>query len=665
MSCCDTRQGFYSEQGFKVSDGFPVEQGFKVSQGFVSGGDLFNGTYACYPFYTNGNNTITDGAKINTRLSDKNADNDAGNFETVPEYTTFFTGSGELDEPSATNIADPDLLNWTPRSSVSISSDTDDFKCIEVINTSQNQPMASDPASVGSLSGEQNFSVFARKGERFDGSVDDTFVLGIFQSTPSTFDSTAIFDLENDQVVFIPPALTGAGIERLDDDLWRVWVSLDVTAITGNITLKVKCTDSVDNNDYEVGTIRCAKFPNSTQGKTPSSYIDTLNGVRDSDKPTVPNSNAWVDPNHGLTGGGGIIPLAGTKYDGLLGADSVGAYFVDGNTIKSEILAAVNNEILVTDSVDNTLLSFQYSVYGDNNDLAGIKQLQADAGNTPPTQKIIGHTYQSAAPQVVISDNLATITALPTTALIDAINVVSTEDIKAGAYLQLELDVKNFSATGDGALNALGTVINTDGKHTVNVYLSSDVTAGVPRTIIFGQGTSGTISADVTITKFTSYVWLDWPTKNFTTSFKFTPLAFTGEGDALLYVIADSPTSQGYYMIVEDDTFSAIRFFVFNDGQGIPINPIVNVAGGMQIGTEYEIKLSVTDSTIYASIDDNVVSVPNTITFDADAWNAKIQIAGSSEAVYTCKIADLCVKDYQAPQDFANNGDFADNGDFA
>ena len=92
-----------------VSSGNPTHynNGIPFGEGGISSGGLnppiFNGTYAFYPFATNGNNTVTAGVKINERLGDKIFSNDSGNLVTVGEYETAYTGSGELDEPSATN----------------------------------------------------------------------------------------------------------------------------------------------------------------------------------------------------------------------------------------------------------------------------------------------------------------------------------------------------------------------------------------------------------------------------------------------------------------------------------------------------------------------------------------------------------------------------------
>ena len=374
-------------KGFKVKGGFFSRLGFFSFQGFNSGQGfnftvdptppIFNGIYAFYPFATNGNNTVTAGAKINERLGDKIFNNDSGNLVTVGEYETAYTGSGELDEPSATTQIVTDMSAW------------DDLFGSDVVyddTTKQNVWTFTGPSPSRAFTNsaltqglDYTLSLDVKKGES-----------QFLQITGSSgFDLFVVnYDLLNGiyNVQVNEATLKDSGLVDLGD-YFRVYLTAESinSSPTGRLVLcKATSLTSERLPDSPIDGQFTVKYPNFVQASYASSPIDAplAPATRDSDKAAVPTSDVYIDNNHELTESGGIASLAGTKYDGLLNNKIVGAYFVDANQIKAEITAYSSNELTVNGSIENTVLAIHYSTLT----LAETTQLRADVGDTPPTE---------------------------------------------------------------------------------------------------------------------------------------------------------------------------------------------------------------------------------------------------------------------------------------
>lgn len=633
------------------------------SFGAGSSGNLFNGTYAYYPLATNGNNRATDGTEINTRLSPKNADKDTGNLETVPDYQTFFTDSAALYEPSATNLISrsQDFTSgvWGKVNNVIL---TGGYEAPDGSNTATLVDISNSGANDGNL--------FYNAGAQSAGD----YTLSVFLKAPQG---------QSGKWPVLVNIATEGNFEILCDLVDYEFRRFEVTAnnVGGNIVIARAGIGTLSGATLFQAIMWQTDLVNASTASSPI-YTNGSPTTRDSDKPTVPSSDAWVDDNvwlgnentggttNGIRKGSGstyFFYLSGTalgKYTGTVNGNVVGGMYSNNgvmlsvtgintssqlimglltNHTEAEVRAAFEN---TGDSSNTFQVASQYSVYGDDNDLAGIKQLMADVGDYPPTVwPITIDNFSSGDATVTVNGNNILIDGVAPSATGLVLGDVTGQGFSSGGYVHI-----NATCTG-ADLNELAFLGLTEGilqagKHDYYVPVGgiTPPMLGIP---IISKTTSNVIDFDVSIdiNKIEVLTWLDWPTQNFTTSFKFTPLALTGAGDAIIYV-TDDANAQGYYFIVNDSNYNAFTFFIYNDPSS-PLSLTIPIAGGIQIGTEYEIIGSVTDSTCYFTVNGASVNTPNTITYDAGNWNAKTPLAGSSEAVYTCKIDDLKCEDYQ------------------
>ena len=359
---------------------------------FGSGGPLpppiFNGTYAFYPFATNGNNTVTAGVKINERLGDKNFVNDSGNLVTVGEYETAYTGSGELDEPSATNgVTFTDDVNgngWVKQGAGTAINGTDgeielDFS---LPDTSFRLYQVEPP-----YTGEACAQVYVKA---FDGESGD-YVISM-QETSNVITGDAV---------------------TIDDSKWYL------AYVSGQFNSASAASIYFGRGDRGQTLSRVKiKYPQYVEGTLyPSSPIynpTNAPATRDSDKAAVPTSDVWVDGgcfSGTLTSGSfnnGVSRTSNSeftiafdgdgKYAGKITAAVIGSVLLNNpqftvtlNVSNSRVRASHNNlteqeliDLFGNDGTSTNLYSiaFQYSSLT----LAETTQLRADVGDTPPTE---------------------------------------------------------------------------------------------------------------------------------------------------------------------------------------------------------------------------------------------------------------------------------------
>ena len=367
-----------------------------------SGGNLFDGTYAFYPFSTNGDNTVTAGAKINERLSDKNFINDAGNLVTVGEYETAYTGSGELDEPSATNL----MRNSELRSSDGV---TPNFY---TANTGGGNTIVQDEGLYSSITFETDNqraflnlrNVPVSSGELY------TYSMYIEVIEPS---GDILFRYLNINY----PTLATSVTYKVDGVVSSTSTILTVGIHFVEVLFVPAASESVEMR-FGLGgtgpTTGKAKFytPQFELGGSATSII--LNDIdapatRDSDKAAVPTSDVYVDDeafvadyNEGEFVSGVWLSakyltfIANGKYPNKVSQKWVGAILEAGNntiikvvsgislnTFAYEIIKGTNAEIQAGFEYPNKFsIDFQYSSLT----LAEVEQLRADVGDTPPTE---------------------------------------------------------------------------------------------------------------------------------------------------------------------------------------------------------------------------------------------------------------------------------------
>ena len=629
-----------------------------------SAGNLFNGTYAFYPFATNGNNTIVQTTKINTRLGDKNAANDAGQLLTVPEYTTFFTGSGELDEPSATNLAwasnvQPiDLSRCFPQNGgsealVDAGNSVIDAGFLPTHNGLVYQ-LTSDPS--------QSSSQLLFTGTQTD-DIGEVASLDCWARVVQQGEQEAQLRFSNYSEVGANTVITGSE--------WKRYTMTFATPIgQGGRLLSVSCigTGVIPTIVQIIGTQSLNGYPSSLIEAN-----NVSNSTRDSDKPTAPSSNAWVDTAFlgDFTGANYILGVNTTAnfITFTQSAGNAGKYFTKvTQNWTGAIAVAENGAVIILTYLNNSICSystsntaqeiqagfeypnefqiaFQYSVYGDNQDLAGIKQLSADVGDYPPTKMpTTVDNYVSSSPIVTVDGNKFTLNGS------NSGGTLASCDVTGRAIVDSAFIHVNATASGTN-LNEILLLGSPDGAvsaGTNDYYLPPG--GSIPTPILgvplLTRLSSTTLSFDseITINSIEVLQWLDWPTKNFTTSFKFTPKALTGAIDSII-IVEDTANNQGYFVSIPDVNYDSFQLTVF-EGANV-VNIAIPILGGINLEQEYSIEISITDSTVYFVINGDSTSVPNTVTFLAGNWNARIPLAGSVEATYTCKIADLECKDYQ------------------
>ena len=639
-------------------------------------GNLFNGIYAFYPLATNGDNTIVPTTEINTRLSPKNYDNDSGNLVTVGEYETAFTGSAALYEPSATNnVPNPELRSsdnvspnfWVHFNQGIVSVSDEGAYSVTMIETNNQRDFFSYPSAPTTSGVFYTFSVYIDVIEGVN-----TLFRYCSINTPLGSPTSLIYKVN--------------GVAQSSSYVLPVGVNFIEIVMEASVTASVEPRFGLGGTGNTTGKSKFYLLQFEEGQYATSRILSDINAptTRDSDKPTVPSSDAWVDG--GVTLGTNTI---GTKLNGVDtatnsldfrgdsgGATNAGKYY--GKVVEEwdgAILTAKNGAsmtvvlrsglstfiyskltnsktgLLTTDAeiqagFENTgdssnffTIAFQHSDY----DLAGIKQLRNDVGDYGENANIVT-TNTSLSPTADVNGNIITLD---------------------GAYGAYEVLVQiDWPSQGDVGGTKLVSVVNVTGTTppTGLYYLSTQLVQGM-QTIVTDLppslptpfsagliadhgGDSGTLDCVVEIVSSEFYRWLDFPTTNFTTSFKFTPLALTGAGDSIVNVV-DTANSQGYFVSIPDSNYDSFEVTVYEGANTMLVT--VPIAGGININQEYSCIVSITDSDVYLSIDESTVSDTNTVTFAAGNWDAKIPLAGSSEAAYTCKIADLKCEDYVQP----------------
>ena len=253
---------------------------------------IFDGTYAFYPFATDGNNTVTAGVKINERLGDKIFSNDSGDYVTVGEYETAYTGSGELDEPRpATTQIVTDMSAW------------DDLVGSDVTyndTTKENVWTFTGPGSSRAFTNsaltqglDYTLSLDVKKGE--------SQFLQITGSSGFDIGIVVNYDLLNGiaNVQGTAGTLKDFGLVDLGD-YFRVYFTAEATnspAVGRIILCKATSLTSERLPDSPIDGQFTVKYPNLVQASYASSPIDAplAPATRDSDKAAVPTSDVWVD----------------------------------------------------------------------------------------------------------------------------------------------------------------------------------------------------------------------------------------------------------------------------------------------------------------------------------------------------------------------------------
>jgi len=387
-----------------------------IGGGGGSSGSLFDGTYAFYPFATNGNNTVTAGVKINERLGDKIFNNDSGNYVTVGEYETAYTGSGELDEPSATTQIVTDMSAWDLTQSVITYDNVSKENTWTFIGGPVNHRAFYNSAITQGL--DYTLSLEVKKGES-----------QFLQITGSAgFDTNIVVNYDllsgiaNDQVS--GATLKDFGLIDLGD-YFRVYCTIEAfSTSSGGRLITCKCDSLTDSrlpasSDSGAFTV---KYPNFVQASYASSPIDAplAPATRDSDKAAVPTSDVWVDDGcfsgANSTAGGyqqGILRLTDSsfrinfndpastsngKYFNRLPTGAIGAVLLAN---PAYTLTIVNNPSIATFTHPNNTLQELIDLFGNDGTntnkypiawqystltLAEVTQLRADVGDTPPTE---------------------------------------------------------------------------------------------------------------------------------------------------------------------------------------------------------------------------------------------------------------------------------------
>ena len=602
--------------------------------------NLFKGIYAFYPLATNGDNTIVLTTEINTRLSPKNYDNDSGNLVTVGEYETAFTGSAALYEPSATNklgmTRDITSAIWFG-GEVGVNGMDDAILIDYSLTVNPVRLYQVDTVYTGDVCLQVYVKAYAGHSGMYNLSVQES-------------------------------ANVNNSLKFIDDSEWVLCKVTGAFSSASSISSYLARDDR--GNTLEKFYI---KWPNLVYGNTVASspiINDTVaDATRDSDKPTVPSSDAWVLPDCQLASrwinskyftftasGEGNPPTDGTLRNKCT-TDDVGAILIAENGAMVEVTTSNYGNDWIVAILKGTeqevregfeypakfSVHWEHSVYGDNNDLAGVKALResvGDFGNKSATR----YNLSSAASGVTVAGKSITSNGTYTNGEVLVNATIAGANEKSGGK-----SVATFNAViNSGSITILGQPV-VSGFNRITLDTADRDVGDIVGAI--RSATTGAVDIVVTDVEVGSYYWYDFPTANLTTSFKFTPLALIGEGDSIVNVV-DTANNQGYFVSIPDSDYDSFEVTVYEGVNTMSVT--VPIAGGININQEYACSVSITDSDVYLSIDESTVSDTNTVTFVAGHWDAKIPLAGSSEAVYACKITDLKCADYVTAET-ANN----------
>ena len=662
---------------------------------FGSGGPLpppiFNGTYAFYPFATNGNNTVTAGVKINERLGDKIFNNDPGNLVTVGEYETAYTGSGELDEPSATTQIVTDMSAWDDLTNSTVTYN-DTTKENRWLFTGGDVSHRAFTNSTAILSGEDyTLSLDVKKGESqflqitgssgFDGGivVNYDLVNGIAndQGTGPTLKDFGLFDLGDYFRVYFTAESIDSGLSR------RLILS------KANSLNTARLQPSSDSGQFTV------KYPNFVQASYASSPIDAplAPATRDSDKAAVPTSDVWVDDgcfSGTLTSGSfnnGVSRTSNSeftiafdgdgKYAGKITAAVIGSVLLNNpqftvtlNVSNSRVRASHNNlteqELIDLFGNDGTStnkypIAWHYSTLT----LAEVTQLRADVNDTPeakvPSPFVDDGCFSSGNNTggyikgvQRINDSIFNINFNDPTLIQGKLRGLITSNMAGAVLLNSPLyavlstlnasimQVSHPNNTKEELESLFGNDGTSSNKYEVNWEPSSltEAEAIQLRTDV------GDTEADWGLLG----KWLTWPAEDVVFELDFT--LYSNDPNELLHIEWANAAKDTYVARTGD----ALEFNHGNDTLTIPYANLI------VLGDTYKGHAVITATELIGYVNGvEVARMTRTDTALAE-WSSKCYFGGFNDTLAPVKLAKLKVSDYVAPPPVGSQlivGDFS------